>query len=292
MKKGAIIFVLDSSYLIALKTFLYSVRNALKHKKEDIVILTNDPKVKNDIFVQNIADRVILFTDEQLEPFAFIKNDKVLERLKIEKIGKYTFLKFFAFSDLGYDYHLFFDVDMICLKPDFRFSELIMDCDFAAVQTMGFKYLNIKHGEKKTKEKQKEIYEKIINQEYTSLPNINSGLMYIGNKLLGQKSVNTLVEYASSKSYALEQLVTFKFVKESEINKKPFPLFYNFTHIPSVKLGKKYFKKIRPKIVFLHFNQEKPWNKKRNWFYNIWHKTHSKSLDWVFRIEKGKSDEN
>jgi len=282
MRKGAIIFLLDSSYLKGLQTFLYSLQYALQERTEDIVVFTNDKKIHDNEFIHLIADKVILISDEQLSRLKQSKKQKISKYKKIDSIGKYTFLKFFVFSDLGYDYHLFFDVDMLCLDNKFRFNHLVGNYDFAGVGTSGYKYLGISENKNVTNEQRKKIYANIINQKSNSLHSLNSGVMYIGKSLLSNKSVDSLIRLVVNKAYFLEQHATFEFIQSSNVRIKAFPIFYNFSYLAVQSLGKDYFDKLKNKIVFLHYNRKKPWEYKENWIYKIWNDMYKQSQNYDF----------
>ena len=69
-----------------------------------------------------IADRTIILSDEDIGAIRRIKASAVKPDLRHAELGKYTFLKVHAFQDLGYDHHIFMDVDMLCLDETFAFG--------------------------------------------------------------------------------------------------------------------------------------------------------------------------
>jgi len=289
--KGAIIFILDSPYLKGLQAFLYSLRYALYERIEDIVVLTNDKKIHDNDFVNLIADRIILLSDEDIGKLKEAKKDKVKKTKRIESVGKYTFLKFFVFSDLGYDYHLFFDVDMVCLNKNFRFKNMIGDYDFAGANATEHSYLEVNKSLKTTKKHRKYLFNKIKNDNTEVLRRLNSGVLFIGSKLINDDFVDKLINEVVENAYSLEQHVTFKLVKDSEAKIKNLPVFYNFTYLAAKVLGEKQFKRLSEDIIFLHYNRHKPWNLRNDWVYEIWHGVYNESLKYNF-TELVKKEQN
>ncbi len=290
MKKGAILFVLDRNYLVGLQVFLFSVRFALMNRTEDIVILTNDIGVKNNLFVQNIADKVIFLDDEEINKLSKVKSDKVKSSLKVDKIGKYTFLKFFLFKPLGYDYHIYFDVDMICLDKDFRFNELISDYDISVTSTIGYGFLGTKDLSVISEDKKYAIYQKIkkaANYKYSISRGFNSGVLFINKKLISDQTVSGLINLVSSYSFNLEQKATASYLKKQNIHVNYLPMWYNFVSLPCYTIGEEYFNKLKPRLKFLHYNRKKPWSFERNWLNDLWIEKFNESGGWVNFIERG-----
>ncbi|MFW2830265.1 hypothetical protein [Sphingomonas sp. ID0503] len=295
--RGAVIFLLDSNYLTALKTFAYTLRNAIEAGTHDIVVMTNDPALAEEPFVRMLADRVILIDDEQIERVKSVRRERVRSKHLHSELGKYTFLKLMAFNDFGYDHHIFMDVDMLCLDPCFRFNQLIQDADYAASIGVGPKRLQVAKmaGEsgKVRRAKIAERFRELADRPHPLKLGINSGVWFGGRKVIGQEMVDRLVETGSREAYEYEQDITRRTLSDMPgLRFGRLPMWFNVTEYPLRKMGPNHFAKLRPEVRIVHYNQHvKPWQVERaeaDWLTTLWWNAHDEAASWAQTlVEKG-----
>lgn len=273
------IFLLDSAYLPGLRTLAYSLRNALAEKTHDVLVLTNDPRVAEDALVKHIAHDVHVLSDEDIAKIKTVDADAVTPEHRHAEFGKYTFLKFLAFKDFGYDHHIFLDVDMVCLDPTFRFSDLVADCDFSAAPTMGLRFF----ADTPTQADAIEKIEYVIATRFSPRRPINSGTFFVGRSLLSDASVGRLIRIGHESAFPLEQQITQQFVQRTPgIRFHSLSVQYNFVERAARRIGREAFHAFAP--VFLHYNQNaKPWQEAspRDWVTDFWHSEADAASHWV-----------
>lgn len=269
-RRGAVVIILDRSYLQPLKTFAHSLRNALDAGTHDVLILTNDDAVANDPFVLGMADRIEMFSDEDLERLKAVRWEAVEEHVRHPTLGKYTFLKFLAFNDFGYDHHILVDVDMVCLDPSFRFNDLVGDYDFASAPTMGSQFLKV--AEDASPERTSGLIDNLDRKGASLARTINSGVLFIGPSLLNDATVSKLIAVGAEMALPLEQEITRQFALiEPGLRFRSLSPRYNFPEFAARRVGEELFKAKPP--VFLHFNgRPKPWKPDAvdDWLTAIW----------------------
>ena len=263
--KGAIVFLLNADFLPGLRVFAYSAKAAFKAADEDVLVITDDENVRQDEFVRYLADRIIFIGDEDKGAFSGVKYDKVHKSIKRDDIAAYWFLKFTMFRNFGYDYHIFVDTDLVCLRDDFRFSDIPARYDFIAGPTVGPVALQISSWKDRPTDDAKlddveRRIRRIAKSNYKLSRSINSGVVRISRGLLGDGIVNGLIALASSKSFRMEQEVVQEYVQGCGASFKSLPIWFNFPVLPAVVLGEQRFSRIAPMVRILHYNRRpKPW---------------------------------
>jgi lipopolysaccharide biosynthesis glycosyltransferase len=294
--KTALLFLLDRNYLDGLKTLLYTLRDAVPPNRFDIIVITNDAFLRESKFVQAVARELVVLDDNQLGRFASVRSQKVSKSLRIEGVGKYTFLKFLAYSDLGYASHIFLDTDMIALDPGLQLTELIGEYDFAAAPTLGPARLRIENEkvvDQLSDEQRRAIFDHLLSltdKQYKVSQPFNSGAMFVGGKLLNERTVNGLLKLASEEAFALEQNATREYIstRVKDLRFRSLPLWYNFVSLPAYAIGQERFEQIRGQIKILHYNRQKPWTVApgdADWLQQIWHEQHAQARAWAQTIE-------
>lgn len=285
--RGAVIFLLDSAYLPGFRTLAYSIRKALAEGTHDIVIMSNDPDLGTDSVARHFADRIIILSDEELLRIREVNASEVDADFLHSEFGKFTFLKFNIFQDIGYAYHIFLDVDMICLDEDFSFNDLTGAYDFAAAPTMGSKFLEWSDDGLPDEETRNRVFRRIGKLMRSRRPlarSFNSGVIFVGGSMLGKSSVERLIAIGASKAYALEQTITHRFVTTMPgIRFESLSPGCNFTYHAALTIGEDRFWSLRNRIKFLHFNgKRKPWEVagEANWIERIWLETAAKAREW------------
>jgi lipopolysaccharide biosynthesis glycosyltransferase len=287
MGRGAVVFLLNSTYLDAFRTLAHSIRWAIAADTHDIVVLSNDPAALENPLVRSLAHRRILLSRDEIDGLRRIDASKVDPDLRNEVFGKYTFLKFFAFKDFGYSHHIFLDVDMICLKPDFSFEELVLPCDFAAAPTMGSYFLR-RDPDLSPAAAAAEVrrrVRKLFRRRYDVTREFNSGVFLVRRPLLSDNSVSNLLAIGAARAVRLEQQITHHFiVTRPGLRFRSLPIGYNFVQGAAAAVGEAEFAALRPQIVFLHFNAKvKPWREDApdDWLTRLWRAAEAEAEGWT-----------
>jgi Protein of unknown function (DUF579). len=284
-RKSAVLFLFEANFITPFRVFLKSLEHAVAARGDiDLVVLTDDRRVQEDPFVNQFVDKVILLSDKDLEKTSQTQGAAVSPDLKHDRYNKYTFVKFLAFSDFGYKEHLFFDVDMLCLDPTFRFQELFFSkTDFSAAPTCGSERLRINKGKYDvfSQSERDEAMQNCLLLAQTPksvLNSINSGVMYIGSRLICSNATSRLIYEATRTAYTYEQNVTGRVIGETEgFRWKSMSVMYNLEGLPSYVMGENNFESIRNHIKLIHFNLDKPWHVPReqaDWFQLLWWKAY------------------
>lgn len=295
--KGAIIFLINRSYLIAFKVFLYTLRQAIEEAAEDIVVMTDDPAVADDPFVNAMADRIIAVDQKQLDRLKKINSSGINDKFRTEDYGAYWYLKFFIYEDFGYDYHIFLDADMLCMSNDFRFTELRFQSDFAATRTVGPVALEV-HGIRDiTPEIRSQCLQRIValSEPVRRSKAINSGVLTIGSVMMGRGTVTGLIRTASETSFRLEQDAVWHYVgQRRDLSISQFPIWLNFPEYTKIVGKQNWQEHLLPRIRILHYNRHpKPWTRDRakaGWLHRIWWRAFDESQPWsraVIRNSRG-----
>lgn len=290
-EKTALIFLLERSYLPALQALLYTLRDSIDRSRFSVLLVTVDPYIQEDRFCANLADEIILFTDEEISRLSTVRSDRVATKLRIPKIGKFTFLKLFCFGDLGYASHLFMDTDILVMSEAFDLSSLCGDADYAAAPTVGPKALGIdwplasELGSSDADRVEAKIHS-IAARAHGIQRSFNSGVTFTGRRLLNKTTVDELLECAASGSFKLEQSITHAYMQMiPDLRFRSLPIWYNFPALPAYALGQERFERLLPNIHILHFNRKKPWasdaQESSDWFSRIWASKYEEARDWI-----------
>ncbi|SFB52097.1 Glycosyl transferase family 8 [Rhizobium sp. NFR07] len=296
--KGAVIFLMDRSYLLPFKVMMHSLRDAIENRQEDLVVLTDDATLVADPFLNRICDKIIKIEDSQLKLLRSIDLSSVPDEFRHPKYGVYWFLKFLVFDNYGYDYHLYFDTDMLCLNRFFNFRDIYApEQRFSASPTIGKSALGIpksSRGEAHDDAERSRIVETtklIASRNYRSNRSINSGVMSIPKRLIGADSVTSLVRLATEKSFRLEQEVVRTWV--AELDPELFtclPIWYNMPELPLRASGyTNSIERLLPYSSILHFNlHPKPWKgvRQEDWVHRIWHDHRQLADNWIERMSE------
>jgi lipopolysaccharide biosynthesis glycosyltransferase len=293
-RKSAVLFLFDANYLVPFQVFIKTLEHAVATRKDvDLVVLTDDPKVYGDSFVNKIADRIIMLSDDDLKKISQTQGTAVHPSTKHTKYNKYTFLKFLVFNDFGYKEHIFLDVDMLCLDPNFEFDELLYEkIDFSAAPTIGHRHLglsDILYSNGGYAYYDKEVRDKVMNTclhlasaKKSIQRKINSGVMYIGGRLIGSNASSCLINEATRSAYPFEQDVIRIVIRETYgLRWKSMSIWYNFVSLPSYVMGEENFSILQKNIKFLHYDGMKPWKDKKenaDWFQKLWWEAYDKTF--------------
>ena len=292
-KKGAIIFILDSNYLLPFKVLAFTLRDALRERSEDIIILSDDPLVAEDPIIETVGAKVVTLSYEDIERLKEVNSRLIQPGYKTHSLSAYWLLKFYAFKDMGYQYHIFLDADMLCLNSAFRFDRLKFHADLAAARTVGPIRLGLT---KKTDFRSLTFAQKLSvieatrklfdNQSKKEHPNINSGVLYIGSRMIGDHVVDSLVTMATEEAFHYDQDVVHAYLlRNPNLSFEPLPISLNFPTLPAYCVGEDLFREhFLERISILHYNRKpKPWRVGRNhdFLVEFWWQQWDMAQDWI-----------
>jgi lipopolysaccharide biosynthesis glycosyltransferase len=300
--RGCLLVHLDAAFLVPLQVLLHSMRHYLRRSPIDILIFTSDQRILDSPFVQSVATRIVYISTDNFAAMPAIRSDAVQAHLRIPLIGKYTFQRFFCFGDYGYDFHINLDSDMIFLDPEFSLTSIVGDYDFAVAPTMGRTALELEKINESTlsAEEAGAVLSRVLTiagRNHSARRRFNSGLWFAGHRMLGDRTVRRLFEYASTESFRFEQQVLHRHIKETEgLRFRSLSVWHNFPALAARAIGPENFRSVRSQIKVLHFNSaQKPWERERgsvDWLDSMWWEAHDQSRDWVRDVEAGRQPGN
>ncbi|QOC23801.1 hypothetical protein IC757_06660 [Wenzhouxiangella sp. AB-CW3] len=256
----ALVFVLDSAYLPGLRTLCYSLCVHKTLLDLPVVVISNDPAVVEDAFVNLIADRVRLISNEEIAEFRGISAKKVEKRLRLRWIPKYTYLKWFMFDEYGYDRHLFIDADIVCMKPIDELLD-ISEADLAGGPVFGKGLRQDKDGPLPPRQ----VDQKIWRFGFKKSPGgtrLNTGVLSVSKKLLTPTFRNELIAYAEQHQFSVEQVAVRSYVTETQqATLELISPVYNFNHFYVDRMSAPFQVKALGRIKLLHFAGaiDNPW---------------------------------
>jgi lipopolysaccharide biosynthesis glycosyltransferase len=300
-KRGAVIFLFDRKYIEPFKVFTHSLRHALDDSQEDLVVLTDDDEVERDAFVSAIGAKVLRLTSGDIERLRTINSRRIRGAYRTEKVSAYFLLKFYLFKELGYDYHIFLDADMLCLDPHFAFGDLDLGADFCCARTLGQTALGLVKGEEfvsrpdNVRRAALEATLRHLGRPAKRENQINSGVMFMAGKMLGDHVVSELIQMATADAFRLDQDVIHEYIlRHPDISFASLSVAHNFPTLPAYVAGPVSFAAdLEPRVSILHFNrQPKPWLSARGTDYLVdkWWKAADDAAKWFAERSYSKAE--
>lgn len=289
---GAVVILLDEKYTLPCFVLMQRLYPMIRAEGLDIVVLTasdtiaNNPTIMAECKVVRIKHR-----------FEDVNQDRALSNEFNSTYAENVFAKFEAFSDFGYEFHIFFDVDMVVNRP-FSLTELVPDAWFACSPTQGAKAIGAGTGISKQKMQTRAL--KLMRADWGTDRSMNSGLMVITKPLLSTTTVNELYAYSGMRPFKTDQDAIQHLADEKDWVFRSLSSKYNFNMATIREVGPtRYAKYLEPELKVLHFvGFEKPWitNKPMKYWHNrIWWNAHAEVIiadykgDWTnpfFRAHK------
>lgn len=275
----ALMFVIDSAFLLPFKVLLYSLAKNGAGTELPIIVLTQDEAVRQDEVVKAAADEIRFIGEDEIRQFSVISSRRIPDRYKLDWIPKYTFLKWSMFDDFGVDQVLFIDADIVCLNP---FDELL------ATEAPGDIFGGPRFMESLVLDTEKKplangrIFRNLRNMAKgrfdESHTRLNSGVLLLRRRVLDPAFRAELLDFASSREYVNEQSYLTAFFAQSEAyTLSLIAARYNFGAGSLSQLSVIQELKILKDIVFLHFpGPRKPWlveqSPQSRFSHIIWHR--------------------
>jgi hypothetical protein len=284
----AVVFLVDSEFLNAFVTLLYTLIQTNSFTNLPKVVITIDEKIRDNDFVRSMIDEVIYY---KLEDLPDIKSMKAYGRqsyFKRNNINNITFLKLLVFRYHGYKQHIFLDCDMLCINNADGLLKYFDDTDLAAApvvsvytfykqgtpqEEMNFNYYNPNSGYLLPKDEMDAAYQKVFYE--SPIKQMNSGVLLINERMIGEHVYKLLVKLGQISEYYGDQDLLYRFVNLLEdIKYKSIPVAYNVNRPAYDYLGKKIFDRDKHKLIFHHYSGRKPWDdryrKEHTWVDEYW----------------------
>jgi lipopolysaccharide biosynthesis glycosyltransferase len=205
---SALAFVLDSSFVVGLKTLAFSMIKQDTLVDLPVIVLSNDAAVTDDPFVHALADHVVRISPHDVSRFDGISAELVREQLRLDWIPKYTFLKWLIFDDWGVDQLIWIDADVLCTGKVDHLTEL-RDQELYAAEVFQKSMHSTDDGEGDLLpiEQRESNILRHANVEVPPGPTLNSGVMVINRPLLDRAFQHELIATATAQPFENEQQV-------------------------------------------------------------------------------------
>lgn len=258
----ALVFVLNKPFLIGLKTLAFSMIKQNTMLDLPVLIITDEPEVLADPFVSILADKTVLVSPEQISQFEGISSARIDDRVKLEWIPAYTFLKWLIFEDYGYDRLVWIDVDIVCLKPIDELTRLTYKALYAGGVFPSQLY-RIGQDRLPLEDRERNILA-FSDAPSPSDDSLNSGVMVINKPLLNKAFREELISHARERDFTNEQLVITRVLARPKYAGFGWlPPTYNYSHAYAMLAGASVQIDILAKVKLLHYIgvDGKPWNR-------------------------------
>lgn len=281
----ALIYVLDANFLRPLKVLQYSLHVHGSFSACPIVVITNDPVVRDDRFIQSIAHAIEFVDKDELNKFSVIRGDRISANLSTSFAPKYTFLKLAIFKPRGFERHVFIDADMLCLNPIDE-ATVCAPQEVKAVREFGAGVFPM-GAEPRTESHPQAAYEYIDEYQQsviTRIEGINSGFVCLEGRAISSDIMQAAIEIGSKKSFPNEQSLTTQIVRVRDFSYMRLPIWFNARRRMFASLGDEFFSSVRDKIMFLHYTPGKAWTMPRaglrSWD-RVWFDYEDRGTEWI-----------
>ena len=261
---SGLVFVLDRSFLVGLKVLTHSMirRNTLVDLP--VIVLSDDATLADDPFVMALADRFVHVSSEQVSRFEGISSELVRERLRLDWIPKYTFLKWLIFDEWGVDQLIWIDADTLCTGSLDHLTAL-RDHELYAAEVFHRRLHTSDDGEGEllpVEQRDRHIL-RYADGGSPPGPSLNSGVMVINRPLLSRAFQDELISAAKEQPFENEQQVVRTVLERRGTRGWLSPLD-NFHYWYVMRLSHGARAQLLPRIRLLHYigPAGKPWREK------------------------------
>lgn len=281
MPKASFVAIANKKYLPGLHVMLHSVRRLGLLEDFDFLLVTTDESLKKDLLVRESCTDVIVIDETELDRLSKIPDSGVKEHLRLKEIAKYNFIKFYAFRDLGYDFNILIDVDMIILKRFYPDEICVEGIDISASPRFSTEL----YPEDISSESSQDLaHQNLLNFWKWFAINvkdfgINSGFTVVGRGAQSDETYAELIALAASMEAGGDQSVIWRYIKQGKATFEPISPTYNFNQHALTHLSP--FRQIEwlAEAKILHYPGSYPWDsehetKNRRISHAIWHNAH------------------
>lgn len=276
----ALVFVVNRDFLPGLKILLYSMAKQQTLLDLPILFLSEDQELSEDEFVATAGDIFHHVTDEDIGSFQGISSARVPDRVRLDWIPKYTFLKWMIYDDYGFERLIWLDADILCLGPIDEIAQM-GDADLYAAPKFPRKLLHTNNSSDAKPLRPASSRRRIrdhLEGGYQSLRSLNSGVLVANKRLLTGTFRDSLIRWAEAKEVPTEQMVLMNVLEESDDLVRGYlaPTF-NFSHTYLPWLNTPELEQFETDIRLLHYvgARSKPWEKRGRMLevesYRLWH---------------------
>ncbi|TDR93142.1 hypothetical protein [Enterovirga rhinocerotis] len=281
----ALIYVLDAEFLRPLKVLQYSLHVHGSFAGCPIIVVTNDPVVRDDRFIRSIARDIEFMDDDHLRKFSTIRGDRIPTGLSTSFAPKFTFLKLAIFRPRGFYRHVFIDADMLCLNPVDE-ATLYAPQEFKAVREFGAGVFPIgaeprPDGYPQTAFDYVDEYGEAV---VTKIEGINSGFVCLQGRSISDDLMEQAIEIGSRKSFPNEQSLTTQIVRDRGFSYMRLPIWFNARRRLFASLGEDFFSAVRTKIMLMHYTPGKAWKMQRQGLRSwdrVWFDYEDRGTEWI-----------
>jgi lipopolysaccharide biosynthesis glycosyltransferase len=277
---SALVFVLDRSFLVGLKVLAYSMIQHRTLLDLPVIVLSNDPTLADDPLVKELADRFVHVTPDAVSRFQGISPELVRERLRLDWIPKYTFLKWLIFDDWGVDQLIWIDADVLCTGNVDHLTEL-RERDLYAAEVFQPTLHTTEEGEYLSVEERDENILRHLNGDGPLGASLNSGVMVVNKPLLDREFRDELIAVAEGEPFENEQQVV-RAVLERRGTRGWLSPFDNFHYGYAMRLSDAARNHVLQRIRLLHFigPKGKPWRRARQSYFmtDLWWAVHDDAV--------------
>jgi lipopolysaccharide biosynthesis glycosyltransferase len=256
--KAALAFVLNAAFLPGLFALLKSMYQHRTLIDLPVLIITEQPEMLNDPGIKKVCDRTRVISADEIGAFSHISSRKVIERLKLDWIPKYTYLKWLMFDDYGFEQLIFIDADIVCLNPIDELLDLKI-ADLYGCPMFTNNLIDIGNDPEVTSEN---VIRFAKNPQPAS-KRLNTGVLVVNKRLLSSDFREELIEFTAKGEYSVEQAALRTFLRESGRAFQIISPLYNFRHSFLAHVMAKDRFSLLSQIKLFHFagGRVKPWDK-------------------------------
>lgn len=266
----ALVFLLDAAYLDAFRVFALSLAATGSFSRDPVIVLSPDSELLADPFIKRICDLPMHIGPAEIARFAKVRSGEIDARFRLPWIAKFTFLKWLAYRNFGFAWHLIFDTDMLALRSLEPFAAAAGDNQFICCPKFPARpapgrlvrtWHKLNLGDPSAEFRfLRAFLEKPHSIEAST--RINSGIQLAGPKFLTGDFAEELLAIASAADYPNEQAVLTHYFRKSDGKGLAFRSpAYNFKAPSLAGLGTRQANLLLPRIANLHFlGARKPWH--------------------------------